>query len=104
MLVDYALFEGPLLALAIVFGILLAISIVAVVRSQRRSVAAGKEILVGRPGGVRTPLQPEGTVMVDGELWNARTDGPHLGIGERIIVIGSDELTLTVTKKEETDD
>jgi len=104
MLVDFALFEGPLLALAIVFGILLAISIVAVVRSQRRSVAAGKETLVGRPGVARTPLQPQGTVMVDGELWNARTDGPYLGIGDRITVVGSDELTLTVNKKEETDD
>ena len=104
MLVDYALFEGPLLVLGVVLGILLIVSIVAVVRSQRRLVAAGRETLVGRPGVVRTPLQPRGTVQVDGELWNAVSDGPHLNIGESVVVAGTEEFTLSVRKKEETDD
>jgi membrane-bound serine protease (ClpP class) len=102
MLVDYALFEGPLIVLGIVLGILLVISIVAVVRSQKRAVAAGRETLVGRPGVVRTPLKPGGTVLVDGELWNAVTDGPHLTIGEPIVVTGTAELILRVRRKEET--
>ena len=104
MLVDYSLFEGPLLILGIVLGILLVVSIVAVIKSQKRSVSAGRETLVGRPGIVRTPLKPAGTVQVDGELWNAVSDGQHLGIGEPIVVTGANELTLRVRRKEETDD
>jgi len=104
MLVDYSLFEGPLLILGIALGILLVVSIVAVIRSQRRSVSAGRETLIGRPGVVRTPLKPAGTVQVDGELWNAVSDGPHLGIGEPIVVSSTNELTLRVRRKEETDD
>ena len=104
MLVDYALFEGPLIALGIVLGILLVISIAAVTKSQKRTVTAGRETLIGRPGVVRTPLKPRGTVQVDGELWNAISDGPNLSIGEQVVVSGTNELTLRVRKKEETDD
>jgi membrane-bound serine protease (ClpP class) len=104
MLVDYALFKGPLIILGIVLGILLIISIVAVVRSQKRTLTAGRETLIGRQGVVRTPLKPGGTVQVDGELWNAVSDGPHLTIGEPIVVTGTTELILRVRRKEETDD
>jgi len=104
MLVDYALFEGPLIALGIVLGILLVISIVAVTKSQKRTVTAGRETLIGRPGVVRTPLKPRGTVQVDGELWNAVSDGSNLSIGEQVVVSGTNQLTLRVRKKEETDD
>jgi membrane-bound serine protease (ClpP class) len=104
MLVDYALFKGPLIVLGIVLGILLIISIIAVIKSQKRTVSAGRETLVGRPGIVRTPLKPRGTVQVDGELWNAVSDGPHLAIGEPIVVTDTTELILRVRRKEETDD
>ncbi|HET9739012.1 MAG TPA: NfeD family protein, partial [Solirubrobacteraceae bacterium] len=39
------------------------------VRRRRRSDSGG---LVGRMGVVRRPLDPVGTVSVDGELWRAR--------------------------------
>jgi membrane-bound ClpP family serine protease len=104
MLVDYSLFTGPGTVLAIVVSVLLIVSVVAVVRSQRRRVTVGQETMIGQRGVVQTALRPEGTVQVNGELWHARVHGDHLDPGSRVVVVGVDRLMLTVKEKEVTDD
>jgi membrane-bound serine protease (ClpP class) len=57
--------------------------------------------LVGATARVRTPLDPEGQVFVDGALWHARLDPEHqpqLGVpaGRTVRVDGVRGLTLIV--------
>jgi membrane protein implicated in regulation of membrane protease activity len=60
--------------------------------SKRRRSTVGAEALVGRTAVVATPTQ----VRVAGELWNARSDGRRLTVGDEVVVRGVDELTLDV--------
>jgi membrane-bound serine protease (ClpP class) len=54
--------------------------------------------MVGQTGVVRTALDPEGQVQVDGELWKAVTlDGP-VAAGESVRITAVDGLTLTVAR------
>jgi len=94
MLVDYSVFAGPATVLGIMAACLATLSIVAVVRSQKRKPAAGRETMVGQIGTVNTALKPEGTVYLNGELWHARTKGPHLDPGAKVKVVEIHGLTL----------
>lgn len=60
--------------------------------SKRRRSTVGAETLVGRTAVVATPTQ----VRVAGELWNARSNGRRLTVGDEVVVRGVDELTLEV--------
>ncbi len=102
MLVNYDLLTGPAIVLGILFVILAVISIVAIVRSQRRALSAGRETMIGLTAVAATPLEPDGTVLADGELWRAAALGGHIGVGEKVTVVGMDGLTLAVRKKEVT--
>jgi membrane-bound ClpP family serine protease len=104
MLVDYSIFAGPATILGIVVGVLLIVSVVAVVHSQRRRLTVGQETMIGQTGVVQAALRPEGTVQVDGELWHARVHGDHLDPGARVVVVGVNRLVLTVKEKEVTGD
>jgi membrane-bound serine protease (ClpP class) len=103
MLVNTGLYLGPLVVLLVFAACLLAVSIVAVIRGQRRKVSAGAETLVGQTAVTRTPLTPEGTVLVDGELWHAISSGPHVDVGRKVLVTAVEGLTLKVGTKEDKD-
>jgi len=46
-------------------------------RSRRRKASGEDFALVGRLASVEEALSPEGSVIVDGELWRARVAGRH---------------------------
>jgi len=72
--------------------------ITAGVRALAARSAVGLPALVGQIGAARSPLEPEGQVMVQGELWRAvARDGP-VKEGDRVRVVGVNGLTLTVEK------
>jgi membrane-bound ClpP family serine protease len=51
---------------------------------------------------VRQPLDPEGYVLVHGELWRARTDAPPIVVGEPVEVTAIDDgLVLEVRRAEQ---
>lgn len=53
--------------------------------------------LIGGAGMVRSMLNPEGYVMVEGDLWRARSvDGTRVRVGEHVIVSGIEGTTLLV--------
>ncbi len=57
----------------------------------------GQEGMIGLLGEVRTPLEPQGMVFVNGERWKAKTvDGSFLDVGETVRVVRVDDLLLTV--------
>ena len=66
------------------------------IRAQRRKVVTGIEGLVGVTGEAVTPLEPTGTVMVRGEIWNAESLAGNIGKGNRIIVRQMKNLKLYV--------
>jgi membrane-bound serine protease (ClpP class) len=71
----------------------------AVVRGQRRRAATGAEALVGKIAVAKTPLEPKGTVLVEGEHWAAVVDKGRVEPGEEVTVTKVEGLKLMVTKK-----
>jgi membrane-bound serine protease (ClpP class) len=91
---------GPAL---ITLGVLSAISFYFVTRKvlaahREQPIRGGHEELIGATAEVRTSLDPEGQVWIEGALWRARLsdDGPPLRPGGRVTVEAVDGLTLRV--------
>lgn len=66
------------------------------IKAQRRKGVTGIEGLVGVKGEAFTPLEPTGTVMVRGEIWNAESLVGTISKGEKIIVKQMKNLKLYV--------
>jgi membrane-bound serine protease (ClpP class) len=73
--------------------------VIAVIRAYHLQVNTGREGLVGRTAVVRAPLEPKGTVFVEGETWNAWLDTGRAESGEEVIVTQVEGLQLKVMKK-----
>jgi membrane-bound serine protease (ClpP class) len=65
-------------------------------RAQRRRPVTGVEGLIGERGLSLESLDPAGTVRVHGEIWRAIAAGGSIGKGEKIEVVGLENLTLKV--------
>jgi membrane-bound ClpP family serine protease len=62
-----------------------------------KRAAAGDIKLIGEIAQVDTKLDPEGTVIVCGELWRARSkDGVRISAGTKVNVVGFDGLLALV--------
>ncbi|MCZ7625458.1 MAG: serine protease [Candidatus Methylomirabilota bacterium] len=69
-------------------------------RAQHQQTTTGAEGLIGQIGTVRTPLKPEGSILVGGELWSARCEeGAEPGDKVRIRTLKG--LLLFVSKDHE---
>jgi len=66
-------------------------------RIWKTKPTTGREGLIGERAVVRRRVDPEGQVMVRGELWRARAD-EALDPGESVEVVGVDGLTLEVRR------
>ena len=71
----------------------------AIVRGQRRRRITGAEGMMGRTAVAKTPLDPMGTVLVQGELWTAASEGGTVAPGEEVIITKVEDLKLRVAKK-----
>lgn len=69
------------------------------VRARLKKPTTGAEGLLGEIGVVATSLTPEGKISIHGEFWNAVSDRP-VEKGEKVKVIGIDNLVLKVKKTE----
>lgn len=65
------------------------------IRAIRRQPTTGSEGMVGLTGVAKTPLAPDGQVLVQGELWAAISDSPQEP-GDPVTIISMDGLTLHV--------
>jgi membrane-bound serine protease (ClpP class) len=98
----YQVSTGVALAFAVTLALLFALAAAKVWKVRRTRPQTGQEELVGQEGVVRQPLDPEGYVLVHGELWQARTDEPPLPVGEPVEVTGiEDGLVLEVRRSEQ---
>ncbi len=92
--------DGGLVVGVVIVVIALCIPVIwAIVRGQRRKVTTGVEGLAGKVAEALTPLDPKGTVLVEGEHWIARIDSGRAEPGEEVIVTEVDGLKLVVTRK-----
>ena len=71
----------------------------AIIRGQRRRKATGAEGMIGETAIAKTPLDPTGTVLAQGELWTAASEGGRVAPGEEVIITKVEALKLWVTKK-----
>ena len=65
-------------------------------RAQRQKPVTGIDGIIGKTGISLEPLSPVGTVQIYGEIWRAITVGGDIGKGEKVQVVGLDNLTLHV--------
>jgi membrane-bound serine protease (ClpP class) len=97
--------EGHDLPIAVIVLVALALGafiwfaarkVLATYRSQ--PVRTGYEELKGAVAEVRSPLDPEGQVFVQGSIWRARlgADGSPVSVGGKVTIESVDGLTLIV--------
>lgn len=101
------LFESPIPALKVSFRVMIPtitfvslffIAVISLaVRAQLRRPVTGREAMIGHQGTAATDIHEEGKVLIKGELWNARSEGP-IEKGEPVVVTGVEGLNLTVEK------
>ncbi len=82
------------------FALLAGLALLAVGRTLRRGQVAGAEEMVGMQAVARSPLAPDGTVFVHGELWQAHAAEP-IGEGEPVEIIAVEGLRLRVQRAPE---
>ncbi|HEY4711519.1 MAG TPA: nodulation protein NfeD [Dehalococcoidia bacterium] len=71
----------------------------AIIRGQRRRKTTGAEGMIGTIALAKTPLDPTGTVLTQGELWTATSEGGRVAPGEEVVISRVEGLKLWVAKK-----
>ncbi len=74
------------------------VALTAGVRALRGRPLTGAAGMVGSTGVTRSAIDPEGQVLVQGELWRAVSDGGPIAVGEAVRVVAVEGLTLKVVK------
>jgi membrane-bound serine protease (ClpP class) len=69
--------------------------------AKRRKSVTGEAGMIGLKGVAHTDIDPEGSVIVHGELWKARAAG-RIPQGARVRVREIEGLTLVVESAQET--
>ncbi len=87
---------GPIIGSALATAAFFAFAVAKVVTMRRRPAYAGMTTMVGQMGVVRRPLEPEGMVLVNGELWQAESESGPLPSGAAVIVTRQDGIRLWV--------
>lgn len=91
--------SGPIIVM-IILGVAFGIFVIfAIIRGQRRKITAGIEEMMGKTAVAKTPLNPNGTVLAEGEVWAAVAEEGGIEPGEEVIITGIEGLKLQVAKK-----
>ena len=90
---------GLVIVVAVVIAVFFAFVINRVIAAHRRQATTGREELIGKTTTVRTSLEPEGTVFLEGEIWQAELDEGQATPGEDVVITRAEGLKLYVTRK-----
>jgi len=74
------------------FGFLVGLGL----KAQRKKPTTGSEGLIDKIGEALTSLNPEGTVLVNGEIWQAESTSGTIEKGEHVRVVQIQDLKLKV--------
>ena len=91
--------RGLIAGVAVGFSAFAVFILGAIIRGQRRRKATGAEGMIGAIAIAKTSLDPTGTVLAEGELWTATSEGGRVAPGEQVIISKVEGLRLWVTKK-----
>ena len=84
---------------SVVLFALLAASLRTLAAARKTDYVSPSANVVGQPGKVVSPLEPRGTVRVNGERWTAESlSGQPIPEGVEVVVIDRDGLTLKVSE------
>jgi len=90
---------GPII-IAIIFAVAFIVFVIyAIIKSQKRKLATGRDDMIGKVAITQTTLNPKGTVLAEGELWTAIAEGSKIKAEEEVIISKVEGLKLWVTKK-----
>ena len=82
-----------------IIGACLAVFVILAAMSRHKKSATSEITLIGSRAQVDSPLVPEGTVLVNGELWRARSaDGIHIASHTIVQVVGLSGHLLLVQR------
>jgi membrane-bound serine protease (ClpP class) len=84
--------------LAAGLGVFFTFVAINVVRARRLPVTIGPESIVGRRAVVRSPLNPRGFVLLNGEYWQAESEEGEIQPGEVVVVTERQGLHLKVRR------
>jgi membrane-bound serine protease (ClpP class) len=76
----------------------------ALIRTRRMPAYTGSQALIGRVAVVRSALDPEGFVFLEGGRWRATAEDGPIAAGERVRVTDVHGLRLTVKKRDEAEE
>lgn len=88
-----------IILIAVLFASFLAFVISRIVAVHKRQATTGREELLGKTAVVRTPLEPKGKVLYEGEIWTAVLDHGRAEPKEEVTIKNFDGLKLYVTIK-----
>ena len=86
-------------AVSAAFGSITVFLVRLAVRARRMKARLGPSALVGRRASAMEPLNPEGRVLVEGEIWRAVTTEP-VAAGAPLRVVGCEQYILHVEPAE----
>lgn len=89
---------ATIIGLAVATAAFFAFAVSKVVAIHRRQPTTGTEGLIGQTAVVRRALDPDGMVLVEGELWVAEAESGPIPVGERVIVVSRDGYRLRVRR------
>jgi len=92
---------SPLVAIAVsaAFGVITVFLVRMAMRARRMKSRLGPSSLVGSRASAMEPLNPEGHVLVDGEIWRAMSTAP-VSAGTPLRVVGLEQYLLHVEPTE----
>ncbi len=85
-------------SMTVLFGGMLLLVGQRVWSAQRLAARTGPEALVGAMAEVVSPLAPQGTVRIRGEVWSARTEGESIEAGAPVRVERTEGIVLLVRR------
>jgi membrane-bound serine protease (ClpP class) len=83
------------ISVSLAFGIITGVLGYLGLKSQNAPARTGTEAMVGETGLARTPIDPEGTVLVHGEYWHAHSRA-SIAEGQRVSVRAVEGFVLEV--------
>jgi len=91
--------RGLIVGLALAVAAVLVLVVASVMRTHRKRQPTGREAMLGTVAVARTTLDPAGTVLAHGELWQATMGQGSVEAGEEVMITKIDGLKLRVSKK-----
>jgi membrane-bound serine protease (ClpP class) len=86
---------------ALIIAVIAIVILYYALQSKKYKIETGKEALIGSSGKANTDLNPNGTVRVNGEFWQATTKDEPIKEGKTVKVVGMEGMFLVVKQAEE---